>query len=144
MSRCDDSGHHSRKHPVMPFSSRHSTPGFWTRDSPYLPHVDSVASSFRILVTFAIVLEVRGISFFQYHEPSWQKFFWTKRSQQECSRWVLHSILWICQFYHSTWVIRKKCWALLDMLIHASITQKIICSSSCSSSVVFRPSSISW
>ena len=39
--------------------------GSWTRDSPYLPHVDSVASSFRILVTFAIVLEVRGISFFQ-------------------------------------------------------------------------------
>ena len=39
--------------------------GSWTRDSPYLLHVDSVASSFRILVTFAIVLEVRGISFFQ-------------------------------------------------------------------------------
>ena len=39
--------------------------GSWTRDSPYLPHVDSVASSFRILVTFAIVLEVRGTSFFQ-------------------------------------------------------------------------------
>ena len=33
------------------------------------------ASSLKILVTFAIVLEVRGISFFQYHEPSWQKFF---------------------------------------------------------------------
>ena len=45
--------------------SRYSTTGFWTRDSPYLPHVDSVASSFRILVTFALVLEVRGISFFQ-------------------------------------------------------------------------------
>ena len=28
------------------------------------------ASSFRILVTFAIVYEVRGKSFFQYHEPS--------------------------------------------------------------------------
>ncbi len=38
--------------------------GSWTRDLPYLPHVDSVASSFRILVTFAIVLEVRGTSFF--------------------------------------------------------------------------------
>ena len=33
------------------------------------------ARSFRLLVTFALVLEVRGISFFQYHEPSWQKFF---------------------------------------------------------------------
>ena len=39
--------------------------GSWTRDSLYLLHVDSVASSFSILVTFAIVLEVRGISFFQ-------------------------------------------------------------------------------
>ena len=38
--------------------------GSLTRDSPYLPHVDSVASSFRIFVTFALVLEVRGISFF--------------------------------------------------------------------------------
>ena len=39
--------------------------GFWTRDSPYLLHVDSFARSFRLLVTFAIVLEVRGTSFFQ-------------------------------------------------------------------------------
>ena len=30
---------------------------------------------------------------------SWQEFFWTKRSQPECSWWVLHSTLWICQFY---------------------------------------------
>ena len=64
--------------------------GSWTRDSLYLLHVDSVARSFRLLVTFAIVLEVRGISFFQYHEPSWQKFFSTKRSQPGCSWGVLH------------------------------------------------------
>ena len=25
--QCDDSGHHSQKHPVMPFSSRHSILG---------------------------------------------------------------------------------------------------------------------
>ena len=49
----------------MPFGSRYSIPGFWTRDSPYLLHVDSFARSFRLLVTFAIVLEVRGIFFFQ-------------------------------------------------------------------------------
>ena len=55
----------------MPFSSRYSTPGFLTQDSPYLPHVDSVASSFRILVTFALVLEVRGISFFQILWPTY-------------------------------------------------------------------------
>ena len=64
-SQCDDSGHHSRKHPVMPLSSRYSIPGFSNQDSPYLVHVDSGASSFRLLVTFALVLEVRGISFFQ-------------------------------------------------------------------------------
>ena len=98
-----------RKHPVMPFSSRYSIPGFWTRDSPYLLHVDSFARSFRLLVTFALVLDVRGIPFF--------KILWTaygrcssliERSQSECSRWVLDSTLWLCQFYLSAWVIRKK------------------------------------
>ena len=49
----------------MLLRSRYSIPGFWTRDSSYLHHVDSVASSFRIIVTFAIVLEVHGIFFFQ-------------------------------------------------------------------------------
>ena len=56
--------------------------GFWTRDSPYLPRVDSVASSFRILVTFAIVLEVRGISFFQIPWTIMAEVCWIKRSQQ--------------------------------------------------------------
>ena len=109
MFQCDDSGRHYRKHPVMPFSSRYSIPGFWTRDSPYLLHVDSFARSFRLLVTFALVLDVRGIPFFQ--------ILWTaygrcssliERSQSECSRWVLDSTLWLCQFYLSAWVIRKK------------------------------------
>ena len=67
------------------------------------------ASSFRILVTFAIVLDVRGIPFFQ--------ILWTaygrcssliERSQSECSQWILDSTLWLCQFYLSAWVIRKK------------------------------------
>ena len=54
---------------------------------------------------------------------------WTKISQQDYSWWVLHYILWLCQFYLSSWVIRKKiCWTSFDMLIHASTTQKIICS----------------
>ena len=109
MFQCDDSGRHYRKHPVMPFSSRYSIPGFWTRDSPYLLHVDSFARSFRLLVTFALVLDVHGIPFFQ--------ILWTaygrcssliERSQSECSRWVLDSTLWLCQFYLSAWVIRKK------------------------------------
>ena len=51
--------------PYVPFSSRYPTLGFLTQDSLYLPRVDSVARTFRILVTFAIVLEVRGTSFFQ-------------------------------------------------------------------------------
>ena len=83
--------------------------GFWTRDFPTYFTLLVFASSFRILVTFAIVLEVRGISFFQ--------ILWTaygrcssliERSQSECSRWVLDSTLWLCQFYLSAWVIRKK------------------------------------
>ena len=49
----------------MLLRSRYSIPGFWTRDSSYLHHVGSVASSFRIIVTFAIVLEVHDTSFFQ-------------------------------------------------------------------------------
>ena len=52
----------------------------------------------------------------------------TERSQPKCSWWVLHSIMWICQFYLSAWVIWNKCWALLDILIYASTTQKDICS----------------
>ena len=42
--QCDDSGHHSRKHPVMPFSSRYSSLGFSTQDSLYLTRVASVCS----------------------------------------------------------------------------------------------------
>ena len=45
--------------------SRHSTPGFLTQDPLHLHPIYSVSSSFRILVTFAIVLEARGISFFR-------------------------------------------------------------------------------
>ena len=45
--------------------SRYSIPGYLTQDSLYLPRVDSAARTFRILVTFEIDCEVRGISFFQ-------------------------------------------------------------------------------
>ena len=122
MFQCDDSGRHYRKHPVMPFSSRYSIPGFWTRDSPYLLHVDSFARSFRLLVTFALVLDVRGIPFFQ--------ILWTaygrcssliERSQSECSRWVLDSTLWLCQFYLSAWVIRKK---YVELVRHTNLCIK--------------------
>ena len=33
---------------------------------------------------------------------------WTEISQQDYSWWVLRYILWLCQFYFSAWVIRKK------------------------------------
>ena len=49
----------------MLLRSRYSIPGFWTWDSSYLHHVDSVCQFLQDISNFAIVLEVRGISFFQ-------------------------------------------------------------------------------
>ena len=69
MSQCDDSGLYSRKHSVVLLSSRYSTPGFEPEIHSTHLMLTVFASSFRILVTFAIVLEVRGTSFFQLHEP---------------------------------------------------------------------------
>ena len=69
-----------------------------------------IASAFRILVTFAIVLEVRGIFFFQIP--------WTTYGRSSSLNWNITTglflmssplyILWLCQFYFSAWVIRKK------------------------------------
>ena len=129
MFQCDDSGRHYRKHPVMPFSSRYSIPGFWTRDSPYLLHVDSFARSFRLLVTFAIVLEVRGISFFQYHEPIWQKFL---IEPNIATRMLLMSPpfivvnLPVLPVQHG--LSGRNMLNLFDIQIYASTTQKDICS----------------
>ena len=108
------------------------------------------ASPFRILVTFAIVLEVHGISFFQIPRTILAEVCWIKRSQQECPRWVLHAILWLCQFYLSAWVIRKKyvelvrhtnpwihnskCYMLLELSILScipTIIYKLIVRNSC-------------
>ena len=142
--QCDDSGHYSRKHPVMPFSSRYSTPGFLTRDSLYLRRANSVARTFRILWTFAIVLEVCGISFFQYHEPLWQKFFEPKDHNQ--SALDEFSILY-CDSANSTSphvLSGRNLLNSFDILIHASTTQKIVCSFELSPLVVFWPSSINW
>ena len=103
--------------------------GSWTRNSPYLPHVDSVASSFRILVTFAIVLEVRGTSFFQLPWTILGKSSFEPKGHDQ-SALDEFSFLY-CESASSTlfaWVIRKKCWASLDILIYASRTQKNICS----------------
>ena len=89
-----------------------------------------IASAFRILVTFAIVLEVRGIFFFQIP--------WTTYGRSSSLNWtittrvllmsspfvaVILPVLPFCMGYPE-----EKYWALLDILICASTTQKIVCS----------------
>ena len=88
----------------------------------------AIASAFRILVTFAIVLEIHGISFFQYHEPIWQKFGnqkITTRVLSMSSRFYIVTlpILPLCTGY-----LEEICWTWFDILIYASTTQKNICS----------------
>ena len=89
-----------------------------------------IASAFRILVTFAIVLEVRGIFFFQIP--------WTTYGRSSSLNWnittglfLMSSPLYIvalpvlpfCMGYPE-----EICWTSFDMLNHASTTQKIVCS----------------
>ena len=125
--------------------SRYSIPGFLNRYSPYLHHVDSVASSFRILVTFAIVLEVRGIFFFQIP--------WTTYGRSLLDQKITTGVLLMSSpFYIVTLPAQpfcmgypeEICWTSFDMLIHASTTQKIICSFELSHLSCFRPSPINW
>ena len=88
------------------------------------------ASSFRILVTFAIVLEVRGISFFQ--------ILWTAYGRSSSLNWNITTVLFLmssplyivalpvlpfCMGYPE-----EICWTWFDILIYASTTQKTICS----------------
>ena len=85
------------------------------------------ASSFRLLVTFAIVLEVRGISFFQILWTTYGRSLLDQK--MECSRWVLHFILWLYQFYLLRMGYPEEiCRTWFDILIYASTTQKVICS----------------
>ena len=89
-----------------------------------------IASAFRILVTFAIVLEVRGIFFFQIP--------WTTYGRSSSLNWnittglfLMSSPLYIvalpvlpfCMGYPE-----ETCWTWFDILIYASTTQKVICS----------------
>ena len=119
--------------------------GFWTWDLPYLLHVDSVASSFRLLVTFALVLEVCGISFFQIP--------WTTYGKSLLDQKITTGVLSMgSPFIIVTLPVQpfcigypeETCWALLDILIYASTTQEIICSFEMFSLVAFWPSSINW
>ena len=105
-----------------------------------------IASAFRILVTFAIVLEVRVIFFFQIP--------WTTYGRSSSLNWnitiglfLMSSPLYIvalpvlpfCMGYPE-----EICWTSFDMLIHASTTQKTICSFELSHLSCFRPSPINW
>ena len=88
-----------------------------------------IASAFRILVTFAIVLEVRGIFFFQI---PWTTYGRCLLDQKITIRVLLRSSPFIivilpalpfCMGYPE-----EICWTWFDILIYASTTQKIICS----------------
>ena len=87
------------------------------------------ASSFRILVTFAIVLEVRGISFFQIPwtilgRSSFEPKVHNQSALDEFS-------LLYCDSASSTFLhglAGRNMFNSFDMLVHASTTQKNICS----------------
>ena len=91
------------------------------------------ASSFRILVTFAIVLEVRGISFFQI---PWtilgrSSFEPKDHNQGALEEYSIHIVtLPVLPPLHG--LSGRNMLNLFDILIHASTTQKNICSLSCS------------
>ena len=89
-----------------------------------------IASAFRILVTFTIVLKVRGIFFFQIP--------WTTYGRSSSLNWTITtrvllmsspfyivnlSVLPFCMGYPE-----EICWTWFDILIYASTTQKVICS----------------
>ena len=102
------------------------------------------ARSFRLLVTFALVLEVRGISFFQILGTAYGRsssLNWTITTRVLLMSSPLYivalPVLPLCMGYPE-----EICWTSFDMLNHASTTQKIICSLSCPILVVFWLSSI--
>ena len=105
-----------------------------------------IASAFRILVTFTIVLEVRGIFFFQIP--------WTTYGRSSSLNWNITTGLFLMSspLYIVTLPVlpfcmgypEEICWTWFDILIYASTTQKIICSFELFSLVAFWPSSINW
>ena len=88
------------------------------------------ASSFRLLVTFALVLDVRGIPFFQ--------ILWTAYGRSSSLNWriTIRVLLRSSPFIIVTLPVqpfcmgypKETCWTWFDMLVHASTTQKNICS----------------
>ena len=103
--------------------------GSWTQDSLYLIRVDSVAHSFRILLTLR--QSSRSVVFpsSKYHELLMAEVL---LSQKITTRVLLMSsplyivalpVLPFCMGYPE-----EICWTSFDMLNHASTTQKIVCS----------------
>lgn len=103
--------------------------GFWTRDLPTYLVLLVFASSFRILVTFAIVLEVHGIAFFQI---PWTPCGGSSLNQKIATRMLLMSPpfivvnLPVLPLQHG--LSGRNMLNLFGILIHASTTQKNICS----------------
>ena len=87
------------------------------------------ASSFRILVTFALVLEVRGISFFQI---PWTTYDRSLLDQKITIRVLLRSSPFINRDSASPTSLHglsgRNMLNLVRILIYASTTQKVICS----------------
>ena len=105
-----------------------------------------IASAFRILVTFAIVLEVRGIFFFQipwttYGRSSSLNWTITIRVLSMGSRFYIVTlpVLPFCMGYPG-----ETCWTWFDILVMHPQLRKLYVPLSCPSLVVYWPSSINW
>ena len=101
------------------------------------------ASSFRKLVTFALVLEVRGVSFFQMPWTAYGRRSWPKdHNRSALDGFSIHN----CDSARSTFphgLSGRNMLNSFDMLIYAFTTQKIICSFelslfSCSLALVYQ------
>ena len=102
--------------------------GFWTRDFPTYFMLLAFASSFRLLVTLALVLNVRGISFFQI---LWTVYGRSSLNQKITTRALDGFSILYCDSASSTFLHGLSGRNMLnsfDMLVHASTTWKIICS----------------
>ena len=87
------------------------------------------ASPFRIVVTFAIVLEVRGTSFFQL---PWTILGRSSSEPKDETRVLsMSSPCYIVTLPAQPFCMgypEELCWTWFDILVYASTTQKVICS----------------
>ena len=114
-----DSGHYSRKHPVMPFSQQAFY--FWVlKPKIHSTHLLLIvfASSFRILVTLR---QSSGSVVFpssKYHEPLRQKFFEPKdHNQSTLEEFSIHN----CDSVSSTFLHGLSGRNLLNLVRHTNL-----------------------